>query len=329
MHIWFSRCTTTNNYESDESYADAGGPTSAASPMAQEPTTRGFVSHVLTTGQGVAARLGLAVPNTDNDPALAGTVGTAPTARGLEPPRDVAETIVPLERAFAFVDLCGFTRFIAAHGEHAAVDAIARFRSLVRELAVRRGVRVAKWLGDGAMIIGVEVGPTIATAAEVIGRYDSRTLGLRGGVAHGQVLMIDGDDYIGRPTNLAARLCQAANPGELLAVGYSATTLPPWVRVLGTRGVNLPGLGRVARVQRLGLVPDLDLPIFDESDLSSGATCFGCRPCCAPTALTTRKCYRSAEGSNGSRRHRALRGPRRQRRAQLSIPGARRIRTRG
>ncbi len=161
--------------------------------------------------------------------APAGTVGTAPTARGLEPPRDLAEKIVPLERAFAFVDLCGFTRFIAEHGEHSAVDAIARFRSLVRELAVRRGVRVAKWLGDGAMIIGVEVGPTIATAAEVIGRYDARTLGLRGGVAHGKVLMIDGDDYIGRPTNLAARLCQAARPGELLAVGYSATTLPPWV----------------------------------------------------------------------------------------------------
>jgi class 3 adenylate cyclase len=253
-----------DTYE-EERRRDPGPPAGGRDAAKNEPAApRGLVNHAITTGHGVAARLGLVASNTGSDMAPAGTVGTAPTARGLEPPRDLAEKIVPLERAFAFVDLCGFTRFIAEHGEHSAVDAIARFRSLVRELAVRRGVRVAKWLGDGAMIIGVEVGPTIATAAEVIGRYDARTLGLRGGVAHGKVLMIDGDDYIGRPTNLASRLCQAARPGELLAVGYTATTLPPWVRVLGTRRVSLPGLGRVGGVQRLGLVADLDLPALTQ-----------------------------------------------------------------
>ena len=258
--------TTDPGWQEDEQYdGDGAMPAVGVPPTVQldvpEPTeSRGLVDQARTTGQEVAARLGLVVSGGEHGTAPAGTVGTAPTKRGLEPPRDLAETIVPLERAFAFVDLCGFTHFIATQGEHAAVDTIASFRSLVRELAVRRGVRVAKWLGDGAMIIGVEVGPTIATAAEVIGRYDGRVLGLRGGVAHGKVLMIDGDDYIGRPTNLAARLCQAAHPGELLAVGYSAETLPPWVRVLGTRRVSLPGLGRVGGVQRLGLVPDLDLP---------------------------------------------------------------------
>jgi adenylate cyclase len=231
--------------------------------------SRSIVEQARSTGLGVAARLGLTGNLTGSTAPLArpdihitaspGTVGTAPAVHGAEPPHELAETIEPLERAFAFVDLCGFTKFIATHGEHAAVDAIARFRTLVRELGMRRGVRVAKWLGDGAMLIGVEVPPTIATAAEIIARYDGRTLGLRGGVAHGKVLMIDGDDYIGRPTNLAARLCQAAAPSELLAVGYSATTLPAWVTVLGTRRVNLPGLGRMG-VQRLGLVPDLDLP---------------------------------------------------------------------
>jgi class 3 adenylate cyclase len=258
--------TTDPRWQDDEQYdGDGAAPLAGTSPTVQleisEPVTaRGLVDQARTTGQEVAARLGLVVTGGDHATAPTGTVGTAPTLRGVEPPRDLAESIVPLERAFAFVDLCGFTRFIATHGEHAAVDTIASFRSLVRELAVRRGVRVAKWLGDGAMIIGVEVGPTIATAAEVIGRYDGRVLGLRGGVAHGKVLMIDGDDYIGRPTNLAARLCQVAQPGELLAVGYGAETLPPWVRVLGTRRVSLPGLGRVGGVQRLGLVPDLDLP---------------------------------------------------------------------
>jgi len=71
-------------------------------------------------------------------------------------------------------------------------------------------------------MVGTDVSPTIAAAVELIARHHSQPLALRGGVAQDQVLIFDGDDYIGRPTNLAARLCQAARPGELLAVGYSA-----------------------------------------------------------------------------------------------------------
>jgi adenylate cyclase len=254
----YSKMTDTTEHELTEE-EDPGSPV-YEEEHEQSDHTRGLVDHARATGQVVAARLGFAGIGSGPDIAPPGTVGTAPAARGVEAPRDIAEAIVPIDRAFAFVDLCGFTSFIATHGEHAAVDAIARFRTLVRELAVRRGVRVAKWLGDGAMIIGVEVTPTIAMAAEVIGRYDASVLGLRGGVANGKVLMIDGEDYIGGPTNLAARLCQAARPGELLSVGYSAQILPPWVTVLGSRRVNLPGLGRVSGIQRLGLVPDLDLP---------------------------------------------------------------------
>jgi len=197
----------------------------------------------------------------DNDAtATGGAIGTAPTSRGLEEPRDVAEGIEPVDRAFAFLDLCGFTAFIATHGEHAAIDTLTRFRTLTRELTVRRGIRVGKWLGDGVMLIGVDVGPTIATAAELIARYDGRPLALRGGVAHGQVLIIDGDDYIGRPANLAARLCQTARPSELLSVGYRASVLPSWITVHGTRSVTLRGIGRLPRVQQLGVAADVELP---------------------------------------------------------------------
>ena len=196
----------------------------------------------------------------DEATAPIGAIGTAPSLRGLEAPRDVADAIEPVNRAFAFLDLCGFTAFIATRGEYAAIDAISRFRSLTRDLTVRRGVRVAKWLGDGAMIIGVDVGPAIATAAELIARDDCDPLALRGGVAHGQVLIIDGDDYIGRPVNLAARLCQTASPGELLALGYQASVLPAWITVLGTRDVTLRGLGRLPHVQQLGVLPDVELP---------------------------------------------------------------------
>jgi class 3 adenylate cyclase len=181
---------------------------------------------------------------------------------GTEDPRVLAAAIPMVERAFAFVDLCGFTAFMAQNGEHAAIDALQRFRSLTRDIATRRGVRIAKWLGDGAMLVGVEVAPTIAAAAELIGRYEGTTLALRGGVAHGWALLFEGDDYIGRPANLASRLCDVAAPKELLAVGYSPEALPDWVRVVGVDEVELRGIGRF-EVQRLTLVEGLELPTLE------------------------------------------------------------------
>jgi len=186
--------------------------------------------------------------------------GSAPTRSGTEDPKELARALPMVERAFAFVDLTGFTGYMAEHGEHAAIETLQSCRTLIRDLATRRGVRVAKWLGDGAMLVGVEPGPTIAVAAELIGRYDGHTLAVRGGVAHGQVLLFEGDDYIGRPVNLAARLCAAANPGELLATGYDAPLLPSWMEVLSVRTVKLKGIGRRQPVQSLGIAQDVELP---------------------------------------------------------------------
>ena len=57
-----------------------------------------------------------------------------------------------VQRCFAFVDLCGFTAFTEHQGDERTVVVLASFRTRVREIAARRGVRVAKWLGDGAML---------------------------------------------------------------------------------------------------------------------------------------------------------------------------------
>lgn len=228
-----------------------------------ESSARGFprlVRDARDTGRGVVERLRVTTPSPFGDGIAGDGRGTAPPGSGVEDPRELAGTIPLVERAFAFVDLCGFTQFMARHGEHAAIDALTTFRALTRSIATRRGVIVQKWLGDGAMLVGTDVGPTIATAAELIARYEGQTLMLRGGIAHGWVLIFDGDDYIGRPANLAARLCQAARPDELLAVGYPSGALPAWTRIVGTRDLTLRGLGRLRRVQRVGLAPDLELP---------------------------------------------------------------------
>lgn len=123
-----------------------------------------------------------------------------------------------VRRNFAFVDLCGFTSLTDEHGVGQAVLALSTFRSVVRERAGWRGVRVAKWLGDGAMLVATEPRPLIDAVLRMEQTLDQRgcPLPLRGGIAAGRVILFEGDDYIGRAVNLAARLCDEADPHQLL-----------------------------------------------------------------------------------------------------------------
>jgi len=57
-----------------------------------------------------------------------------------------------------------------------------------------------------------------------MGEIDEQ-LSMRAGLASGAVLMVDGEDRIGRAVNLAARLCLLADPGEVLATKEMMTAL--------------------------------------------------------------------------------------------------------
>src|SRR3954471_7407216 len=121
-------------------------------------------------------------------------------------------------RSFAFLDLCGFTDFGDARGDEAAVTEVQHLRAAVREVAPLFGVRVAKWLGDGVMIVGVDNEPLVAAGVAIEQRFGHLgQLAVRAGIATGPVLLVDGDDYIGRAVNVASRLCDGAGGGELVA----------------------------------------------------------------------------------------------------------------
>lgn len=120
-------------------------------------------------------------------------------------------------RCFAFLDLCGFTAYTDQHGDAAAVAVLARLRSSLRAEAEERVVRVTKWLGDGAMLSGIDSAAVMACSAAVRDAIAAEgPLALRGGIAEGAVIMFEGEDYIGASVNLAARLCAAAKPGQIL-----------------------------------------------------------------------------------------------------------------
>jgi class 3 adenylate cyclase len=151
--------------------------------------------------------------------------------------------VVRVVRCFGFLDLCGFTEYTETHGDADAVAALAQLRATLRAEAERCGVRVTKWLGDGAMLSGVEAPHVVRCVANVLDQAaDTCPLPLRGGLAEGPVIMFEGDDYIGAAVNLAARLCQVAKPGQiLLADGLAGRAADVGTRPFGD--VEVPGLG--------------------------------------------------------------------------------------
>lgn len=143
-------------------------------------------------------------------------------------------------RAFGFVDICSFSAFTAEAGPPAAFEALRQFRSLVRVVASTRGVRIANWLGDGAMLVGVDAGAVAATIVELVARSDRD---LRAGLTQGFALLFEGDDLIGAPVNLASRLCEVAQPGQVLVPESVTSSIPDWVLYNTVGNMELRGLG--------------------------------------------------------------------------------------
>jgi adenylate cyclase len=185
----------------------------------------------------------------------------AESGSGVERPEKLPVDAGPrtVVRTFAFVDLCGSTSFLEREGPQATLEAVTAFRAVARQVAALRGVRVAKWIGDGAMLVGVDTGPVVAAAVEICARMETSPLRLRGGVAVSEALLFDGDDYLARGANFAARICDAADVGQVLADQDCSADIPDWVEVLGGRAVTVRGMG-AHTVLRLGIADDVALP---------------------------------------------------------------------
>lgn len=125
---------------------------------------------------------------------------------------------------------------------------------MVREAASEHGVRIAKWLGDGAMIVGVETEPLVCAVLDLERTLaeEHAPLPLRGGLADGDVLLFEGDDYIGSTVNLAARLCDEAKGHQILATPEVAAHAPDWAGSTRLRGVRIRGFAEPLELVDLG-----------------------------------------------------------------------------
>ncbi len=163
-------------------------------------------------------------------------------------PKDAKENI--LVRTFCFIDIANFTSYTRQEGPSKALTLLERFRSITRQIAAARGVRIAKWLGDGAMLVSVQPGPCIAAAAHLSDYFNEVGIGMRVGISTGSAFIIDGDDYVGEPVNLASKLCSAAGMGEIFA-NVNREDLPKWVNLKKEISVGIRGIGRIEGILQL------------------------------------------------------------------------------
>jgi class 3 adenylate cyclase len=130
-----------------------------------------------------------------------------------------------------FADLVGSTATQEGMDPESVRRWLDRYYAVVRGEIEGRGGRVVKFIGDGVMaVFGVpevredDADRAVAAAramqgavAELGGPGGAPGVGLRVGVNTGEVVVTaDDDDVVGDVVNVAARLEQAARPGEVL-----------------------------------------------------------------------------------------------------------------
>ncbi len=159
-----------------------------------------------------------------------------------------------VNRWFAFVDLSGFTSFGDEYGDEESVRVLTLFRSAVRKVATDFGVRIAKWLGDGCMLVSVEPGQLVAAVCELeqLTQELDLPLEMHAGMAGGAVILLEGDDYTGRSVNLAARLATAAQRSEVLCTPELAAYAPDGTPVAAAGMITVAGLHDPVEVMRVG-----------------------------------------------------------------------------
>jgi len=101
--------------------------------------------------------------------------------------------------------------------------------------------------------------PANAVSASRNGSEVCAPLSLRVGMATGHALLFEGDDYIGSAVNMAARLCDAAGPYEVLIPAMQLERLPQGIHATSHGAIELRGFpGEIEVFELSGVLVDTE-----------------------------------------------------------------------
>jgi class 3 adenylate cyclase len=118
--------------------------------------------------------------------------------------------------AICFLDISGYTRLTEERGDQAAAELATRLTPLVQRPSERHGGKVVKWLGDGVMFHFREPSGAVLAALEMLEAISEAGLPAAHIGLHAGPVVFQGGDYYGRTVNVAARITERAEPGQLL-----------------------------------------------------------------------------------------------------------------
>ena len=125
-----------------------------------------------------------------------------------------------VQGAVVFTDLMGFTEYTAIQGDDAAVDLLSTQEEIVRR-RLPDGARIVKELGDGLMLWFPDPCVVIEACLALLDEYEEVSgetlipLWVRMGM-HWGAQTVRRDDLIGHDVNLASRISDLADAGELM-----------------------------------------------------------------------------------------------------------------
>jgi class 3 adenylate cyclase len=161
------------------------------------------------------------------------------------------------DKVVLFADVSGSTRLYEVLGDARAFAAINQCISLLRRVTETFQGRVVKTIGDEIMAVfpselsGVQAACAMQSEVEAMVPLDkSVKLAIRVGLYHGPVLMQGGDsDVFGDTVNVAARLTELANAGQILSADSTVQALPALLRT-STRSLDLlPIKGKASNIK--------------------------------------------------------------------------------
>ena len=151
--------------------------------------------------------------------------------------------------AMCFLDLTGFTRLTDEHGDEEAAALAGRLADIVQLRSRSHGGEVVKWVGDGVMFRFRDPSGAVVSSLDMVEEIPAAGLPpAHVGVAAGPVIR-QGGDYYGRTVNLASRISDRAESGQVLVS-------EPVAKMASVRSVTFVPVGPV---ELKGLTGPVDL----------------------------------------------------------------------